>query len=102
MEQTSSHELSPTLSPWVLQIQAMSHARSVIPSTNDAYATGSSFAKAESFFSMCSGRGLGGGLESTVREAEGLLFEDCDGVEPGKGTLRIVYDEPGENMVGRG
>jgi len=73
--QTSSHELSPTLSPCVLQIQAMSHARSVIPSTNKAYATESSFATTESFFSMCSGRGLGRGCESTVLEAKELLFE---------------------------
>jgi hypothetical protein len=100
--QTSSHELSPTLSPCVLQIQAMSHAISVIPSTNKAYATGSSFANTESFFSMCSGRGLGRGRESTVLEAEGLLFEDCEEVEPGKGTSRMVYDEPGEKIVGRG
>ncbi len=68
--QTSSHQLSPTLSPCVLQIQAMSHARSVIPSTNKAYATESSFATTESFFSMCSGRGLGRGCESTVLEAK--------------------------------
>lgn len=51
---------------------------------------------------MCSGRGLGRGRESTVREAEGLLFEDCEGVEPGKGTSRMVYDEPGEKIVGKG
>lgn len=80
----------------------MSHARSVIPSTNKAYARGSSVTKADSFLAMCSGRGLGRGRESTVREAEGLLFEDCEGVEPGKGTSRMVYDEPGEKIVGRG
>ena len=102
IEQTSSHELSPTLSPWVLQIQATSQARSVIPSTNKAYATGSSFANVESFLCIWSGRGLGRGRESTVREAEGLLFEDCTGVEPGNGTSRIVYDEPGGKIVGRG
>ncbi len=51
---------------------------------------------------MCSGRGLGTGRESTVLEAEGLLFEDCEGAELGKGTSRMVYEEPGEKIVGRG
>ena len=51
---------------------------------------------------MYSGRGRGSGRLSAVREAEGLLFEDCEGVEPGKGTSRIVYDEPGEKIVGKG
>ena len=34
--QTSSQELPPTFIPWVLQSQAISHARKVIPSTKDA------------------------------------------------------------------
>ena len=34
--QTSSQELPPMFIPWVLQSQAMSHARKVIPSTKDA------------------------------------------------------------------
>ena len=37
--QTSSHELPPRLRPCVLHSQAMSQARNVIPSTNEAYAT---------------------------------------------------------------
>ena len=34
--QMSSQELPPTFIPWVLQSQAMSHARKVMPSTKDA------------------------------------------------------------------
>ena len=36
MAQTSSQELPPTFIPCVLQSQAMSHARKVMPSTKDA------------------------------------------------------------------
>ena len=36
MAQISSQELPPTFIPWVLQSQAMSHARKVMPSTKDA------------------------------------------------------------------
>ncbi len=36
MAQTSSQEVPPTFIPCVLQSQAMSHARKVIPSTKDA------------------------------------------------------------------
>ena len=34
--QISSQELPPTFIPWVLQSQAISHARKVMPSTKDA------------------------------------------------------------------
>lgn len=60
----------------------------MMPSTNKAYATGSSFAKAESLRSRCRGRGRGRDRWSAVLEAEGLLFDDWDGVNPGNGTSR--------------
>lgn len=37
-----------------------------------------------------------------IREAEGLLLEEWDGVEPGKGTSRELYEEAGGNIVGKG
>lgn len=74
--QTSSQEPPPMLIPCVLQSQAMSHARKVTPSTNDAYATWSSLASADNFLSRCNGLGLGGGRLSEWREVEGLLCEE--------------------------
>ncbi len=74
--------------PCVLHIQAMSHARSVTPSTKVAYATGSSFANDGSFLSRCKGRGRGVGPWSAVLEADGLLLEEWAGVSPGNGASR--------------
>ena len=85
---TSSHELAPTLRPWVLHTHAMSQARSVTPSTKCEYATASSFANTGSFLSKYNGRGRGSGRRSLALDVEGLLLDEGDGVDPGKGTSR--------------
>jgi len=46
--------------------------------------------------------GLGKVMRSKVREASGLLLEECDGVDPGKGTFLPWYDDDGLKMVGCG
>lgn len=80
----------------------MSQARSVTPSTKWEYATASSFARAGSFLSRYNGRGRGSGRRSPALDAEGLLFEDVDGVDPGNGTSRDKYEDPGAKIVAKG
>lgn len=52
---------------------------------------------------MNSALGLGSWLRgSRVRDASGLLLEECEGVEPGNGTFLPWYEEEGLNIVGWG
>lgn len=39
---------------------------------------------------------------SSVRDASGLAFDECEGVEPGKGTFFPWYEDAGLKMVGCG
>ena len=99
---TSSHDVLPTGRPWVWQTHAISHASNVTASTNIPYAAASSFANTESFRVKCRGRGRREARWSKLCDAEGLLFEEWDGVELGYGTSRSEYEAPGEKMVGKG
>lgn len=39
---------------------------------------------------------------SMVRDASGLLLDECEGVDPGNGTFLPWYDDAGVKMVGCG
>jgi hypothetical protein len=73
------------------------------PSMNKAYAGGSSAARWVVGRSRKSVRGFGSWVRaSKVRDASGLLLEECEGVEPGNETFFPWYDEAGGKIVGCG
>jgi hypothetical protein len=67
----------------------------------DEYAGGSSAERWLNGRSTNNARGFGRCIRvSSVREASGLALDECDGVEPGKGTFLPWYEDAGLKMVG--